>query len=532
MAGRRLSMRKIKEVLRLKHENGCSMRQIAKSCNIARSTVREYLVRAEQVGLSWPLAPNLDDATLENLLFPPAQHILQDRRQVPPMDYIHRELKRKGVTLQLLWYEYKQANPEGYQYSQFCELYRKWAKKLDVCLRQQYRAGEKLFIDYAGQTVPITDPVTGKVRQAQIFLATLGASNYTFARASLAQDLPSWIKVHVDAFEFFGGVSEILVPDNLKAGVTNPCRYEPDINPTYQELAQHYGTTVIPARAGKPRDKAKVESAVLVAERWILAALRNHTFFSLAELNKAIADKLRDFNNRKFQKLDTTRRALFESLDKPALKALPEHPFEYAEWEKARVNIDYHIEVDRYYYSVPYQLVKEQVDVRITAATIEVLFKNRRVASHARSYRKGAFTTLREHMPKAHQKYLEWTPSRIITWAGKNGPQTRELITHILESRPHPEQGFRSCLGIMRLAKRYSPERLEAACKRAILIRGYSYKSVESILKNGLDKQPLLFGQTQKRRKPVNHPNIRGKQYYLKGQISCSTNKPLKNSMP
>jgi len=532
MAGRRLSMRKIKEVLRLKHENGCSIRQIAKSCNIARSTARDYLVRAEQAGLSWPLVPDLDDAAIENLLFPRVQHIPQDRRQMPSMDYIHRELKRKGVTLQLLWYEYKQANPEGYQYSQFCELYRQWAKKLDVCLRQHYRAGEKLFVDYAGQTVPITDAVTGKVRQAQIFIATLGASNYTFAEASLAQDLPSWIKAHVHAFEFFGGMAEILVPDNLKSGVTNPCRYEPDINPTYQDLAQHYGTTVIPARSAKPRDKAKVESAVLVAERWILAALRNHKFFSVAELNKAIAEKLRDFNSRKFQKLDTTRKALFEGIDKPALKPVPERPYEYAEWKKARVNIDYHIEVDRYYYSVPYQLVKEQVDVRLTPSTVEVLFRNRRVASHPRSYRKGAFTTLREHMPKSHQKYLEWTPSRIIRWAGENGPETQELITHILENRPHPQQGFRSCLGIMRMAKRYSAERLEAACKRAILIRGYSYKNVESILKKGLDQQPLLFGQTPRPTKPINHPNIRGKQYYLKGQISCSTNKPWKNSMP
>lgn len=518
MAARRLSMRKIKEVLRLKCESDCSIRQIAKSCNIGRGTVKEYLLRAEKAGLSWPLSPDLDDVALENLFFPRAQYIPQDRRQMPPMEYIHRELRRKSVTLQLLWYEYKQANSEGYQYSQFCELYRRWAKKLDVCLRQEHRAGEKLFIDYAGQTAPLTDPATGKLKEAYIFLATLGASNYTFVQASLAQDLPSWIKAHVNAFEFFGGVPEILVPDNLKAGVTNPCRYEPDINPTYQDLAQHYGTTVIPARARKPRDKAKAENAVLVAERWILAALRNHTFFSLAELNKAIGDdKLRDFNNRKFQKLDTTRRRLFETVDKPALKPLPERPFEYAEWKKARVNIDYHIEVDRHYYSVPYQLVKEQVDVRLTDSIIEVLFKNRRVASHARSYRKGAFITLPEHMPKAHQKYLEWTPSRVIGWAGENGPNTQELITHILENRPHPEQGFRSCLGIMRLAKRYSPERLEAACKRAMVIRGYSYKSVESILKNGLDKQPLLFGQTPKPKKPVNHPNIRGKQYYLKG---------------
>jgi transposase len=345
-------------------------------------------------------------------------------------------------------------------------------------------------------------------------LATLGASNYTFAEASLAQDLPSWIKAHVHAFNFFGGVPEILVPDNLKAGITNPCRYEPDINPTYQDLAQHYGTTVIPARVGRPKDKAKVESAVLVVERWILAALRNHTFFSLAELNKAIAQRLGDLNNRRFKKLNTTRRELFETFDKPALKALPDRRYEYAEWKKARVNVDYHIELDRHYYSVPYQLRREQLDIRLTANTVEALFKNRRVASHARSYQKGSFTTLLEHMPKSHRRYLEWTPSRLIRWAGKTGPHTERFIAHILESRAHPQQGFRSCLGIMRLGKHYSPERLEAACARAMYIRAHSYKSVESILKKGLDQQDLLFDQSQGITKPINHPNIRGRHYY------------------
>ncbi|MBA7679365.1 IS21 family transposase ISPpu7 [subsurface metagenome] len=341
----------------------------------------------------------------------------------------------------------------------------------------------------------------------------LGASSYTYAQASLAEDLPSWIKAHIHAFEFFQGVMEIIVPDNLKAGVTSPCRYEPDINPTYQDLAEHYGTTVIPARSAKPRDKAKVESAVLVAERWILAALRNHTFFSVAELNEAIAQKLPALNNRRFKKLDTSRKRLFDTLDKPALKALPPRRYEYAEWKKARVNIDYHIEIDRHYYSVPYQLVKEQVDVRLTSTTVEVLFKNRRVASHKRNYRQGGFTTLREHMPKSHQRYLDWSPSRIINWAGHNGPKTKKLITRILDSRPHPEQGFRSCLGIMRLGKRYTPERLEAACARALMIKAFSYKSVESILKRGLDQQVLVFDQTENP-PPLTHHNIRGKHYY------------------
>ena len=515
MAKRRLSMRKIKEVLRLKIENECSIRQIAKSCNIARSTIKEYLVRAEKAGLTWPLPPDLDDTTIENLLFPssPATSLPSSKQQMPPMEYLYREMKKKSVTLQLLWYEYKQENPDGYQYSQFCELYRRWVKKLDVTLRQKHRAGEKLFIDYAGQTMPIIDSSTGEITEAQIFLATFGASNYTYAEASIAQDLPSWITSHVHAFEFFGGVPGILVPDNLKTGVTKPNRYEPDINPTYLDLAQHYGTTVIPARPGKPKDKAKVESAVLIAERWILAPLRNRKFFNIAELNQAISQKLTEFNNRKFQKLDTTRRQLFETVDKPALKPLPAKPYEYAEWKKARVNIDYHIEVYSHYYSVPYQLRKQQVDVRITSRTIEVLFKNRRVAGHIRDYRPGAFTTLTEHMPKSHQKYLEWTPSRILNWAGKNGPDTKKLISLVLESRTHPEQAYRSCLGIMRLAKRYSPKRLEGACARAMIIKAYSYKSVESILKKGLDQQILLFDQPQNT-KTVKHVNIRGKKYY------------------
>jgi transposase len=513
MAGRRLSMRKIKEVLRLKWHNGCSNRQIAQSCDIARSTVREYLRRARDAGLTWPVDPRLDDTALENLLFPVGEAASCFERQMPSMEYLLLELKRPRVTLQLLWYEYRQADPEGYQYSQFCNLYRQWVKRLDVTLRQEHRAGEKLFVDYAGQTVPLVNPKTGEISQAHLFIAVLGASSYTYAEATRAEDLPSWIRAHIHALEFFGGVTEILVPDNTKTGVTKPSRYEPDINPTYQDLAQYYGTTVIPTRPGRPRDKAKAESAVLVAERWILAALRNHTFFSLEELNGAILEKLGDLNGRKFKKLDTTRKKLYETIEKPTLKPLPPGRYEYAEWKKARVNIDYHIEVDHHYYSVPYQLVRKQVDVRLTTSTVEVLFKNRRVASHRRSYHRGGFITLREHMPKSHQRYLDWTPSRIIRWAGQNGPKTEKLVTQIMESRPHPEQGFRSCLGIMGLAKRYSSERLEGACARALAIKTYSYRSVESILKNGLDQKPLLVEQTEDQRSAP-HPNIRGKHYY------------------
>ena len=382
-----------------------------------------------------------------------------------------------------------------------------------MTLRQEHRAGEKTFVDYAGQTVPIIDPATGEVSQAHIFIAALGASSYTFAEATASEDLPCWIQSHIHAFEFFGGVSDILVPDNLKTGVTNPCRYEPDLNPTYQDMAQHYGTTVIPARVKKPKDKAKVEAAVLVAERWILAALRNHTFFSLAELNEAIREHLEKLNNRRFNKLDTTRRKLYEAVDKPALKALPSKRYEFAEWRTLRVNIDYHVEVDRHYYSVPYQLVREQVDVSVTATTVEVLFKNRRVASHPRNHIPGKFTTLTEHMPKSHRRYLQWTPSRILRWAAKNGPYTEKLIGRILESRPHPEQGFRSALGILRLCGHYGPERVERACARALSIRAYAYKSVKSILKNGLDQQASIF-DSEPEPTPVSHHNVRGKHYY------------------
>lgn len=507
-------MRKIKEVLRLHYEKGLSARQIAKSLDISRSTIRDYLDRAERAGLGWPLPSELDEVSLERRLFAPIDAVPQQRRQLPSPEYLLQELKKKGVTLQLLWHEYKEKHPDGYQYSQFCRIYHQWAEKLDPCLRQVYRAGEKLFVDYAGQTMEITDPETGEIHEAQIFVATLGASNYTFAEATLSQDLPSWIQSHVHAFEFFQGVPEILTPDNLKDAVTRSCRYEPDLNATYREMAEHYGTVIIPARVGKARDKAKVESGVLQVERWVLAPLRYHTFFSLTDLNEALAKQLEILNNRPFEKLQGTRKSLFENLDKPALKPLPAHRFTFSHWSRAKVNIDYHIEVDHHYYSVPYQLIHERLDVRLTDVTVEAFFKSRRVALHRRSYLKGKHTTLTEHMPKAHQRYLEWTPSRLIRWAGQIGPHTQDLVSLILESRPHPEQGYRSCLGLLRLEKRYSTERLEAACARALAFKAYSYKNVESILKKGLDQQPLSASSSQTCLPLLEHENLRGKQYY------------------
>jgi len=507
-------MRKVKEVLRLYLERNLSTREIAQSLGIGRSTVHDYLDRAQKAGFGWPLPLDLDEASLEHRLFPSKVPIPSEKRQMPPMEYLNQELKKKGVTLQLLWDEYKQGNPDGYQYSQFCRLYHQWAEKLDPCLRQEYRAGEKLFVDYAGQTMEITDPETGEIRDLQIFVATLGASNYTFTEASLSQDLPSWIESHIHAFEFLGGVPEILVPDNLRSAVTRSCRYEPDLNATYRDMAEHYGTVIIPARVGKPRDKAKGESAVLQVERWALAPLRHRTFFSLTELNQALRAQVERLNHRPFEKLPTSRKILFDTLERPVLKPLPSHRFVFAEWKSVKVNIDYHVEVDHHYYSVPYQLIHQKVEVRFTETTVEIFFKGRRVASHLRSYRPGKPTTVSEHMPKSHQKYLEWTPSRLIGWAAKIGPSTQKLVTSILENRPHPEQGYRSCLGLLRLGKRYTPERLESACAKALTMKAYSYKNVESILKNGLDRQPLTVASSQTSLPLLEHSNLRGRQYY------------------
>jgi len=513
MAQTRLSMRKTYEILRLIWGMGFGRRQAARSLCISHSTVIECLNRAERAGLRWPLPEEMNESELEARLYPKPKMPAPRAKAAIPYATVHKERRRPHVTLQLLWGEYKAVHPNGYQYSQFCKLYRDWAKKLDVVMRQEHRAGEKLFVDYAGQTFPITDPKTGETRPAQIFVAVLGASSYSYAEATLRQDLRCWIDAHVRALEFFKGVPEIIVPDNTTTGVKNPCRYEPDLNPTYHDMALHYSTTVIPARVGKPRDKAKVEVGVQVVERWILAALRHRTFFGLEELNQAIKERLVELNNRKFKKLGTSRRELFLTLDQPALKALPPQRYEYAEWKKALVNIDYHIEIYKHYYSVPYQLVHQQVECRITASTLEIFHKGRRVASHKRSVRIGGFTTLAEHRPKSHQKYLEWTPSRIIQWAKQHGPYTGQVVAKILELKPHPEQGYRSCLGIIRLGKQYSSERMEAACQRACLFRTFSYKSVKSILKSGLDRRPLAELQEEET-KPVQHENIRGAQYY------------------
>lgn len=515
MPAERVTMRKINDILRLNETCQLSHRQIAKSCGVARSTVAEILRRATAAGVSWPLPVEVDDATLEARLYPETPSIPRagTSRPVPEWATVHQELRRKGVTLALLWQEYQAAHPDGYQYSRFCDRYRVWLKTLDRCLRQEHRAGEKLFVDYAGQTMPVRTRPTGEIREAQIFVAVLGASNYTYAEATWTQTLPDWTASHVRAFAFFGGVPQIVVPDNLKSGVTKTCRYEPELNPTYQALAQHYGVAVIPARVRKPRDKAKVEVGVQIVERWILACLRHQTFFSLTDLNAAIATCLTRLNARPFKKLPGCRRAVFDTVDRPALQPLPAEPYVYAEWRHARVNIDGHLEVEGHYYSVPSPVIRSQLAVRLTATTLECFHHGQRVASHVRSDERGRHTTVVAHLPLVYQRYLEWPPSRLIHWAETVGPATAVVVTTILHGRPHPEQGYRSCLGVLRLSREYGGPRLEAACQRAQILGAFAYKSVRSILKTGLDQQPLTEPGAP-RLLPVDHAHLRGTTYY------------------
>jgi transposase len=507
----RLSMRTIKEILRLRWEVGLPYQAIAVSCRKGQTTVRDYVLRAEAAGLSWPLPEELDEEALERLLFPPPPESPR-HRPLPEWSVLHQELRRKGVTLGLLWQEYRAVHPEGYGYSQFCALYHQWANGLEPVLRQHYVAGEKLLVDYAGPTVPVVDRHTGEVRQAQIFVAVLGASNYTFVEATWTQGLADWIESHRRCFEFLGGVPALITPDNIKSGVTSPCFYDPDLNRSYQKLAEHYGAAVVPARIRRPRDKAKAEAGVQGVERWILARLRHRTFFSLAELNAAIRELLVEYNRRPFQKLEGCRESLFISLDRPALRPLPAHPYEYAQWKKARVNIDYHVEVDRHWYSVPHTLIRQQVEVRLGAHTVEILHKGKRVASHPRSFSQGRHTTVLEHMPRHHREYVQRSPQRLVRWAQQTGDACAQVVEQILVSRAHPVQGYRACLGVLRLGRQHGPARLEAACARALALGALSYQSIKSILAHGLENQPLPSTPTAP--PPIRHAHIRGAHYY------------------
>ncbi len=512
MAQNKLTMRQIQEILRLKHQNQLSVREIARSCGLPASTVGDYLKRAAAAGLSWPLPEGQSEAELlQRLLATPAATRSQNEPVLPDWPHIHQELARKSVTLQLLWQEYRQTQPEGYGYSRFCELYRAWAGTLDPVLRQIHLPGEKMFVDWAGQTVEIHNAQDGSVSAGHLFVAVLGASNKTYAEAFENEQLAAWITAHCHAWDFFQGVARVTVPDNLKTGVIRPCRYEPLLHRSYQEMAEHYGTVIIPGRIKKPRDKAKVEGAVLIAERQILAALRDQRFFHVGQLNAAIRPLLAQLNEQPFQKLEGSRNSWFETLEKSRLLPLPATAFELADWSTAKVNIDYHVAVDKHFYSAPYQLIHQQLDVRLTDKTVELFQRGKRVAAHRRSHQPGRFTTVEEHRPKSHQRYLEWTPSRILEWVKTIGPECVKVVEKIMADRPHPEQGFRSALGIIRLGKAVGHARLEAACRRALHFGTCSYTSLNSILQNNLESRPLE--QELPLPSPA-HENVRGGPYY------------------
>jgi len=510
MAQRKLTMRKSKEILRMKWKMGFSDRQVSASLRIAHSTVGDYVKRAEQAGLDWAQVEKLGESELKSKLFPQKKEKVKlNQRPLPDWDKVHQEMRRPGVTRKLLWMEYIRDHPGGYGYSQFCELYRRWVKSQGKpVMRVPKKAGEEVQVDYAGQTVLVIDPETGEKRKAQIFVGILGASGLIYAEAQWDQTLPNWIRAHVRMFDFFGGVPEIIRPDNLKTGVTKASFYDPDLNPTYHEMAVHYGAAVIPTRVKEPTDKGLVENAVLQAERWILAALRNQQFFSLYELNQSVRKQRTWLNNRQLSNRDLSRRELFLQLEKQALCPLPEHPFEYIEVKQAKVHIDYHVTFKKHHYSVPHQYIGHKVLIRVTERLVTIYHENRRIAHHMRHDRYG-YSTDKSHLPPNHRWHLEWTPERFCKWARQIGPHTEEVISKVLVSREHPQQAYRACLGILQFAKRYNPDSLEEACQQAQEAGVYSYRVIKRLLTT---KKDML--ETGLQRQTVSHEHVRGNTYY------------------
>lgn len=510
---RRLSMKKISEILRLRFELNLSYRKIGRSQNISISTVMEYLYRAKAAGITWPLPEGITEEDLHSKLFSLAKED-KTQRPLPDWEMVCRELRKKAMTLRLLWQEYRDIHANGLSYSQFCDKYNEYIKKNNPVMRQVHKAGEKTFVDYAGLTIPWIDPITHNIHQAQIFVGALGASQFIFTEATQTQQLPDWIHSHIRMWEYFGGVSEIVVPDNLKSGVTNAHRYDPDINANYQLFSEHYGFAIVPARAAEPKDKAKVENAVGCVERLILMPMRHVTFTSIAEINAAIRPRLAKLNEQSFQKMKTSRKALFETIDKPTLKALPSEKYAYCDWQKAKISIDYHFVFDDHYYSVHYQYIHKEVQIRATDKTVECFYQGKRLDTHLRNYVKYKHSTIKEHMPPSHVAHLEWTPDRIKRWAKKIGIHTEKFIEHMINVRAFPQQAFRACLGVLRLGTRYGEQRLENACVIGLSNGFTRYKQIENLLKNKLDSAAQLPSSTQTTPVISAHSNIRGPEYY------------------
>ncbi|NJM68326.1 MAG: IS21 family transposase [Acaryochloris sp. RU_4_1] len=505
-----LSMNKFREILRL-HELGHNKSEIARSCLIARSTVRDYLQRAQHQSLRHDQLPQLSDSEIEHLLGK-GQRSSSAEQLTINFEYIHRELQRKGVTLGLLWIEGKERGDWQYSYSGLCRRYRQWKSRHNLSMRQVYRGGDKLFVDFCGLSLPITNPKTGEVSKAEIFVACLGASNYTYVEATPSQTLENWIGAHQRALAFFGGVPSAIIPDNLKSGVTDPCRYEPEINRSYQDFAEHYNVIILPARPKAPRDKAKVENAVQQVERQILAPLRHETFTSFTKLNQALNQGLEKLNQRTMRDYGLSRRALFEQLDQPELKPLPPQAFEYADWKNAKVNLDYHIEFKRHYYSVPYEYVRKNVTVKITESLVQIFHDHQRIACHERSRVPFRHSTQEGHMPPEHWAYKTQSRQKLVAWAEQVGPATKKQVEAIFEKKAYDEQAFRTLRGIQRLNTVHGSQRLEAACKRANALCMVGQRYLKSMLANKLESDPLPDEIPNV--VPIHHANLRGSDYY------------------
>lgn len=520
MVMERIRMRKIKEVLRLRFENRLSAEKIGRCCNLGKTTARSYILRFREAGLAWPLSEDVTDEALEQTLFPAAGG-KKNKREPLNYEYLVQEMKRSGVTLQLLWEEYKEVTPDGYKYAQFCNLYRAHVKTLNYSMRQEHKAGEKVFVDF-GKGIDIVNCKDGGLVPTKLFVAVWGASNFMFAKTTLGEDLGNWIDVNIAALEYFGCCPKAIVPDNLKSGVNKACRYEPEINPTYADFARHYGMVIFPARPHRPKDKPKAENGVKLAKRWILAKLRNRVFYSVTEVNTAIKKLLGIANLKIMKRIKKSRKELFETLDKPNALPLSAERYEFAEWKKVMVNIDYHVCFNDHYYSVPYTLIRQELEIRAARNIIEIFKKGERICSHKRSYQKHKYTTVKEHMPKAHQQYADWGPQRILEWAGKYGPAVKALVEKVMDDRSYPEQAYRSCLGIIRLENKYSAGRLNKACQRALQYNLYSYKGVKNILIKGLDQQN--DADKTESAPVIQHENIRGAGYFQDNLFGPSMN--------
>ena len=512
-------MTKYREILRLT-ALGLSQRNIVQSIGVSQKTVVKVQKRAREMHLSWPLDETLTDAALETLMFPKESKVSKQKR-MPDFNYIQKELLRNGVNKKLLWTEYleecRQSGDEPLMYSQFCYYIQQDEQKRRATMHINRKPGEQIEVDWAGDPAQITDPDTGEIIPAFLFVGVMTYSQYPYVEAFINEKQRSWITAHVHMYEYFGGVTRILVPDNTTTAVIhNNGWYDQELNTIYHEMAEHYNTAIIPARVRAPKDKPNAEGSVGVISTWITAALRNEQFFSLAELNKAIRRKLEEFVNRPFQKKEGTRYEIFRDKELPLLAKLPATPYELAEWKKATVQFNYHISVDGMLYSVPYEYIKRKVDVRVTDTIIEIFYHHNRIVSHRRLYgRKGQYSTVTEHMPADHQKYLEWNGDRFRKWAERIGTNTCKVVNTILASQRVEQQSYRSCMGLLKLADKYSAERLEAACRKALSYTASpSYKSIKNILAAGQEKiEPELripdSASTQNK-----HAITRGANYY------------------